>query len=61
MALNGRRFEELGAPWHHNVPIVIPPQQLFLLPHALYGIAYDFYTRLIEDPLPDGWHMHRGE
>jgi hypothetical protein len=42
-----------------HVPL-LALQVLHLQPPGCYGIAYDFYTRPLEDDLPDGWFSRRG-
>jgi hypothetical protein len=30
-------------------------------PMDSWGVSYDLFTRHIEDDLPDGWHLYRGQ
>jgi hypothetical protein len=30
-------------------------------PMDSWGVSYDLFTRRLEDDLPDGWHLYRGQ
>lgn len=51
-----------GFPPLQALPVfVMPPLTVMMSPISNYGISYDFYMKMIQKELPNGWHTHRGK